>query len=91
MVKIIKKASKKVLPAMGGLKKYIINKASLLETALFFLGHKIIEISDSKNCNTFILKVIADDIKKLAKFKKINSSNFYNLVSEIVYTKYNNN
>ena len=63
MVKIIKKASKKVLPAMGGLKKYSINKASLLETALFFLGHKIIEISDTKNCNTFILKVIADDIK----------------------------
>ena len=91
MVKEFKKVSRKLLPALGGLKKNSINKTSLLETALFFLGDKIMEISDYKNCNTFILKVIANDIKKLAKFKKSNTSNFYNLVSEIVYTKYNNN
>lgn len=77
---IIKKASKKILPGLGGLKNNYIKKPSCLKKTLLFLAEKLNDLKNSNNINLdekLLIIKIKEDLVKLSGFTSKKAIDYY--------------
>lgn len=89
MIKNIKNneniAKRKILPALGGIKKNYLDKAHLLENTLIFLSGKLDDLifcPYSKSIKK--IEKLKIDLRKLSKYKNKKKLEYYLICQEII-------